>query len=846
MLRNYLRLVFAIVSVFVLFQLFGIESMAQQGNDTPMIRDILVEKDEVCAGESFWVVVRALQPSDPMQSVDILIDNKPGAIQQIQLDGKPGVRYVPVSAASGQGQVESQLIEVRVLDCGEEAVFPLLNVRLNPYHPLTVDLQVPNSDELVATGVEIEEFIWDFGDGKVMTTTVPYASHDYRYSLDMGAPSTSFDAVVRVAASDQELTATKSVTIWNVYHFNKQQGFIQPHVTIDSQLGLSNALYSADYRVKNFEDESLEITSTQREEQLCDVAADSRYTAVENPFNVIDAQAEVTGTIAISATAIPEDVCGLAYHFKGKTSSNVDAAFSLYTEVRENEQRQQLVTDEAILDLLNEIAEQGLVDDPDFITYEDLYRLELEGRIPNTGVFASREGTVTAAAVQAPQYGSGIGEQCRPGDEPPRPGVACLATRNMEIAPPYIANAKKGDIVLSPGCGMIGNLLRMVEPEQFYSHTGIMTRNYDEITHSTASEERYVDYPIEGFFGNDIPAAGIRPDILKYGWPGVIRQTVEEAIEGAYYLDPESRKEYRIRGFKSDPVWCDLDENIFPPLIVKPSVEADSTVRPVLHEAADIAANYVGKAHYRLGAYSDADAMWNSIAPQDAGWAAGTRGMVCTSFIWGSLREAGVAIEGDSLELTDIGGEKDGQTLDGLYLYQADERLAAAEWLYSDMHSLVHDKIIDEAQTGLGSIIGSIVGNVVLSLDDVADDVANQLVNCFAFDDCRQEATDSKRWREPGVGRAVSPQDILFWDAPSTGGVYGYNEEMVYRVGHYRRVYTWQPVEGEPVWNVNVTVLRDGEPEPFADVILDDNEVKTTDANGMVTFGPLYPGGAQS
>ena len=52
------------------------------------------------------------------------------------------------------------------------------------------------------------------------------------------------------------------------------------------------------------------------------------------------------------------------------------------------------------------------------------------------------------------------------------------------------ANARKGDIVLAPGgpAGFIGGLLRQVSPPQHYGHCGIMTRNYDMITHSTFSE----------------------------------------------------------------------------------------------------------------------------------------------------------------------------------------------------------------------------------------------------------------------------------------------------------------------------------------------------------------------
>ena len=49
-----------------------------------------------------------------------------------------------------------------------------------------------------------------------------------------------------------------------------------------------------------------------------------------------------------------------------------------------------------------------------------------------------------------------------------------------------------------------------------------MTRNYDEVTHSTASEERLINHA-RGSKGGQ----GFEPDALKYMWPGVVAQTVD-------------------------------------------------------------------------------------------------------------------------------------------------------------------------------------------------------------------------------------------------------------------------------------------------------------------------------
>ena len=73
--------------------------------------------------------------------------------------------------------------------------------------------------------------------------------------------------------------------------------------------------------------------------------------------------------------------------------------------------------------------------------------------------------------------GSGVqvGDRCYQGDQPPRPGLVCLPAfvtidgflrEEWDYETSYIFNARKGDAVLSAGCGLIANLLRSVDPAQ--------------------------------------------------------------------------------------------------------------------------------------------------------------------------------------------------------------------------------------------------------------------------------------------------------------------------------------------------------------------------------------------
>ena len=126
---------------------------------------------------------------------------------------------------------------------------------------------------------------------------------------------------------------------------------------------------------------------------------------------------------------------------------------------------------------------------------------------------------------------SQIGERCEPGDIPPHLGLTCQATGEWEYQPSYILNAKKGEILLSPGRGLIGGLLRHVVPPQRFSHTGmIVNRSPMLFRNSTAADARY-----PAGAGSD----GFAPDILKYGWPGTITETIDEAYFGHWLTSPE-------------------------------------------------------------------------------------------------------------------------------------------------------------------------------------------------------------------------------------------------------------------------------------------------------------------
>lgn len=386
------------------------------------------------------------------------------------------------------------------------------------------------------------------------------------------------------------------------------------------------------------------------------------------------------------------------------------------------------------------------------------------------------------------------GTECDPDNLPDKlpEGMVCQLTGKTEwrFVPGRVLNAKKGDLVLShDGHGLIGQMLQQLTPPQYYSHSGIMTKNHIELRHSTASEEWLLDHQKAG--------SGFDPVALKYLWPGTITQSIDQA--GYYqWLDSPDTGSYQIHGFSFDPDMGSATTIVRPLVVKPPPFEETAQVRLTLHGIANTALALKG--HYRFYCYTDPSVALDPayVAGGDAGWAKGTVPTVCSSTIWLAAQHADERLEGANpytsvgdLEPSDVNGgaEVDTDTRDGLYRYTAAERQAAGRWLYQTVYDQVYAK----------------AGWLGRLLTDAPDNYANQICNTFASDWADGGSKDSDAWKGTGPANAVSPDDTMFWDSPGPGNendfssVYGHAEELFYRPGTFQQV---------PIWHWNLVPTR--------------------------------------
>jgi hypothetical protein len=431
--------------------------------------------------------------------------------------------------------------------------------------------------------------------------------------------------------------------------------------------------------------------------------------------------------------------------------------------------------------------------------------------------------------------GDAVGQQCWPWDTPSSPDLVCQATDEDTQLGPHIRNARAGDILLDPGCGEIAATLRAVSPPQRYAHSGILVEDFTTLRHSTASIDRLTDtrfMTIDGIGLDGVdrssldgllsgPDLEIRPDVLRYGWPGTITQSVGAAFGGEEVKDVDTGENYKVGSFSSSSQWCPGDPiteddtgnplpgDPTPPLIIKPPPCAGDAARARARDVANAATLING--HYRFHAFSDTTIVGDPAydAPPGGGWEAGTTATMCSATIWRAATLAGITMEGATGEP----GERTPATVDGLYNYRPPERLTAAHALYDAIHRQGLRRVAEAIPDLLGPLTTPIASAI-------GDDIANQVVSCMWNDSCHPDETG---WRSaPGAGDAVSPNDLRQWDSPLTtpGAVYGFEEPAFYRAGDLIARHVWVERPDKTAKVLVHVVDPAGLPIPFADVQL--------------------------
>lgn len=748
-----------------------------------LVTDITLSDPEVCLGESVEVHVEASDPAG-ISEVTVSINGVPGSSLVTQAARVPGPALVAVTVSDGRGLTETRLVTYEQVEC-EGSVFPKVGAAQSPSKPGVVEIHVQNAEEF---DDGTQSYLYDFGDGTTATSPYPVLEHDYTSAIDRDQETGRFEVEVTVQRPGlADAVGRRTFVVWNDYAMSKKRGKIEPLVVVGERvLDHIGTSYSGSFSIENREDGDIELTESRRDLIPCDSQGAPVFGALEPYAATIPGGTTSSFDISMQESAIGE-ACGVVLNYLGHSAAGIPVHAAAHFVVQQPLQTQPAVS-WRLRNLLNYVADQGLVAQTDRISGHELRLLTRQGRVPAS--------VAVEDFYQADEPSEG--DRCDPGSPGTAPsgGYQCLPTKDFVSTTgggDTIANALKGDTVVIHGCTMVQHIFRGLDPAQVFTHSGMMVGHRDLIRQSTGSESWLLEQTVA-----DDARNGLEENALRYFWPGTITSTVGEAFRGFDATSPEGVP-HRLSFFSSDPARCPGDGQLVFPRVIKPPTRDEPTTRPLLQDAADYAASLDG--HYRVSAYSQGDQL-DTPDPTPPAWPGRnpTRRTVCSGLTRLALVESGLAADPDPTACpenspfaclpSDVGGLAEGH--DGLFRYTASERLNAATNLFQFTYDQVSETLSEASwYESLGAKL----------LYRVRRDIPNQFVNCFVNDECRPDTDDGSGykvdalWKNPGEGFGVSPMNIFnHYDTPDAGGVYGSSERLIYVSENFRRVYTWQKV----------------------------------------------------
>lgn len=799
---------------------------------------VTLDKQQVNNGDTVHISVQADDRSAPGTSPKIFINGTPVSSMYDQIfQGTGGQHLFSVVVKNADGTQDAKLVTLPVQPPGPQTVLtvPVLIADTNYYHPDQVDFTVVNAVDF-DDGTAV--YTWNFGDGTTSTGAAPAVTHDYAASLPSSVESRAFDVTVSVThASLPAASTTRTFMVWNAYG-SRPGGVLEPPVeSVNTVLEPSGSNLTGTVSFGNRDAVPLTYTSLRYDYIPCDGDQLPSYGQVQPTSITVPPGGTATAEVQVAAaslghgTSADSGMCGVVVHYWGALSTGTPAQVSAWFDAP-SQPGTGVRADDMTNALLNAALAKNLLSNPLHVTEEELVRLYRERKIG----YSSATNTFYQSVPDP------TGTECDPESPgvPPLPGFTCQFTGKWEgyasgdqALLGHIENAMKGDALLVRGCsGIVAPLMNAVDPPQKYTHTGIMTKNRFEVRQAYGDQDWLMQHTV-GVLGQ--PTDGFQEQALRYLWPGTLTSTIEQAFNTSRAVITPEGSTKTVKGFVQNEVRCANDATITYPQVLKPAPEFDSMVRAQLMQAADYSKGIYG--HYRFYDYSNAPDSPaadpngpNPILSSQGVDAYGPTPTVCSAFVRFALKGAGFTLDYDKSFPTPSDVRRNPP--DGIFYYDAQERLNAANTLYAYLYNMVvsafnaaEQKADDHWWVGVllgpgGAVINPLspnnLGNLFQVVTDTPDDVANQVTNCFASDYCSTDAKDSDRWKTPGAGFAVSPDDMMnFFDSPQTGGPYGYHERMAYRGKDYRPLYAWQP-PSQSMTVSGIVETADGQPAPYA------------------------------
>lgn len=347
------------------------------------IKDIILEKNPVCAGEDFKVTVIAKNPFGSDAHLVYRISNKLGN-PAIMRFNKAGQREFYVTVRDEGKHIDMRKVQITVVECPDKPLV-VLSARLHNLEPESAIFEVTSQKGLSGKCT----YEWDFGDGTYATTQNGYITHSYA-SRDQKGLQSSFLVKVTVAdANNITATGRNSISFPNVHYLSNLMGNPIIPVLYNKFPSIDSSTITVAVTMKNIFDEAVSFTNAVLECMPCNTEMSPDYKNI-NPDQLLEStyiapRSTVKQLLKISRYLLPKSTCNLTITLSGQYPGNREVYAKIYLNIPPQSKedidasRDKIITDDDMIEKLNKASKILGKDKP--ITPQDIQKLEREGKL---------------------------------------------------------------------------------------------------------------------------------------------------------------------------------------------------------------------------------------------------------------------------------------------------------------------------------------------------------------------------------------------------------------------------------------------------------------------------------
>lgn len=347
------------------------------------IKEVILEKNPVCAGEDFKVTVIAKNPYGPDAHLVYRIGNKLGNPAILRFT-KAGLREFYVTVRDEGKHIDMRKIQINVVDCADKPIITL-SARLHNLEPESAIFEVMLQKGLTGKCT----YDWDFGDGKYATTQSGYVTHSYA-SRDQKGLQSSFIAQVKVTdANGISAIGRSSISFPNVHYLSNLMGNPVIPVIYNKFPYIDGTYITVEINIKNIFDEPIAFNTAVLECKPCNTALSPDYKSISSgeilESTFIAPRSSVKQLLKVPKSLLPKSTCNLNITLSGPYSNNREVYAKIFLNIPPQSKddidatRDKIITDDEMIEKLNKAAQILGKDKP--ITPQDIQKLEREGKL---------------------------------------------------------------------------------------------------------------------------------------------------------------------------------------------------------------------------------------------------------------------------------------------------------------------------------------------------------------------------------------------------------------------------------------------------------------------------------